>query len=76
LLFPAGFAVSAMPCQSASGVLALRPEFTFFRHARPCAGHPRLAANEDVDGRDIWAKTRFALLPGNDESEVTDHGDP
>ena len=32
--------------------------------------------NKDVDGRDIWAKTRFALLPGHDELEVINHGDP
>lgn len=24
----------------------------------------------------LWAKTRFALLPGHDELEVNDHGDP
>ena len=35
------------------------------RHARACAGHPRLTAfaREDVDGRVISAKTRFALYP-------------
>jgi hypothetical protein len=33
-------------------------------------------AKRDVDGRDNWAKTRFALLPGNDELEVSNHGDP
>jgi len=38
--------------------------------------HVLLSMQQDVDGRDIWAKTRFALLPGNDELEVTDHGDP
>jgi hypothetical protein len=38
------------------------------RHARPCAGHPRLAA---CTRKKTWmagtssAKTRFALLPGH-----------
>jgi hypothetical protein len=39
---------------------------SIIRHARPCAGHPRLSGVQDVDGRDICAKTRFALLPGHD----------
>src|SRR5882724_10456159 len=40
------------------------------RHARPCAGHPRLKA---FARRKAWmagtscAKTRFALLPGHDD---------
>jgi hypothetical protein len=34
-----------------------------------CAGHPRLVFYrfaKDVDGRGIYAKTRFALKPGHD----------
>jgi hypothetical protein len=38
--------------------------------------HVLLSMQQDVDGRDIRAKTRFALLPGHDELEVNDHGDP
>jgi len=36
-------------------------------HARPCAGHPRLNFDQGkgVDGREICAKTRFALVPGH-----------
>jgi hypothetical protein len=33
-------------------------------------GHPRLSRSQDVDGRDICAKTRFALLPGHDVVEA------
>jgi hypothetical protein len=28
------------------------PDLFCLRHARPCAGHPRLGRGEDVDGRD------------------------
>jgi hypothetical protein len=28
------------------------------------------AAKEDVDGRDLLVKTRFALLPGQDGTEI------
>jgi hypothetical protein len=38
--------------------------------------HVLLSMQQDVDGRDTWAKTRFALLPGHDELEENDHGDP
>ncbi len=38
--------------------------------------HVLLSMQQDGDGRDIWAKTRFALLPGPDELEENDHGDP
>src|SRR6266404_9308001 len=40
------------------------------RHARPCAGHPRLnsiAAIKTWMAGTSSAKTRFALLPGHDE---------
>jgi hypothetical protein len=38
------------------------------RHARPEPGiHVLAAATKNVDGRDIYAKTRFALLPGHDD---------
>src|SRR5450432_4693414 len=29
-----------------------------FRHARPCAGHPRLGSKKDVDGRDKPGMTK------------------
>ena len=32
-----------------------------------------LSHKEDVDARDICAKTRFALLPGHDEHIMTSH---
>src|SRR6266545_766244 len=44
------------------------------RHARPCAGHPRLYSHR---ARQTWmagtssAKTRFALLPGHDGKRRT-----
>jgi hypothetical protein len=78
LLLPAILALFSAPCQSASGALALRPEFTFSVMPGLVPGiHVLLSTeNKDVDGRDIWAKTRFALLPGPDELEVINHGDP
>jgi hypothetical protein len=40
------------------------------RHARPCAGHPRLTffVTKDVDGRDLSAFTRVfrRAMPGHD----------
>jgi hypothetical protein len=51
----------------ASGVVA--DVAALVRHARPCAGHPRLSS---VPAKKAWmagtssAKTRFALLPGHD----------
>jgi hypothetical protein len=40
-------------------ILNLKNRHFAFRHARPCAGHPRLSfALQDVDGRDE---------PGHDE---------
>ena len=77
MLFPAILALFSAPCQSASGALALRPDFTFSVMPGLVPGiHVLLSMQQDVDGRGTWAKTRFALLPGHDELEENDHGDP
>src|SRR4051812_39785899 len=42
------------------------------RHARPCAGHPRLSSREDVDDRDIGERSDAVLWtakPGHDVDE-------
>ena len=40
-------------------------------------GIPRLGRKNDVDGRDLCTKTRFALLPGHGELErVLEFGKP
>src|SRR5712671_4279954 len=45
------------------------------RHARPCAGHPRLEAMskiKDVDGRDIGERSDAVLrtaMPGHDDMD-------
>src|SRR3954452_22628081 len=75
--FRANLALFSAPCQSASGALALRPDFTFSVMPGLVPGiHVLLSMQQDVDGRDTWAKTHFALLPGHDELEENDHGDP
>src|SRR5258705_9413939 len=48
------------------------------RHARPCAGHPRLQSqgtSKGVDGRDLGERSDAVLrtaMPGHDESAFVD----